>query len=103
MTDYPDGRPETSSLSCPSFINLPWRVPTPYSRTSLLSSGSEHSGDYNSPCFSELVHRFFQDDESSAAVFPDNESDRTNNNKTSVPDSTPRNQTFLKRKSTPPA
>ncbi|KAM1265575.1 hypothetical protein ACFX2J_035244 [Malus domestica] len=40
-----------------------------------VSSGSEHSGDYNSPCLSELVHRFLQDDESSTAGFPDNESD----------------------------
>ncbi|KAM1122226.1 hypothetical protein ACFX13_003858 [Malus domestica] len=39
------------------------------------SKGSEHSGDYDSPCLSELVHDFLHQDESSAAGFPDNESD----------------------------
>ncbi|KAL6271119.1 hypothetical protein ACE6H2_028030 [Prunus campanulata] len=39
-----------------------------------VSSGSEHSGDGDSPCLSELVHDFLQDD-SSETRCPDNETD----------------------------
>ncbi|CAB4291167.1 unnamed protein product [Prunus armeniaca] len=39
-----------------------------------VSSGSEHSGDGDSPCLSELVHDFLQDD-SSETWLPDNETD----------------------------